>query len=123
MARVVQMTSVLPSLDSLAATLRRYAAELPADDLPALVGELEAAKAVAWARLTTPAPSPTQNTNGELVNAKTMAERLHVPESWLREHARRGRIPCIYVGRYMRFSPTAVTESLTAPGKLTIRSV
>jgi len=113
MARVLPITPALPSLGALAATLKRYAAELPAEELPALVGELEAAKAQAWARLATPAREPAPADATALLDAMAMAERLKVPESWLREHARRGLIPCVYVGRYMRFSPAAVLRALS----------
>jgi len=113
MARGLAITPALPSLGALATTLKQYAAELPADELPALVGELEAAKALAWARLTTLAPNPTPDSGTlDLLDAKAMAGRLRVPESWLREHARRGRIPCVYVGRYMRFDPERVRRAL-----------
>jgi hypothetical protein len=113
MARVLPITPALPSMGALATTLKRYAAELPANELPALMGELEAAKALAWTRLTTPAREP-QPAAGDssLLDAKAMAERLRVPESWLRESARRGRIPCTYVGRYMRFDPDRVRRAL-----------
>ena len=116
MARVLSIAPTLPSLAALSTTLTRYAVELPADELPALLGELEAAKARAWIRLAaaeraaqeqhTPADS------GRLLDAKAMAERLQVPESWLREHARGGRVPCVYVGRYMRFDPERVRRAL-----------
>jgi hypothetical protein len=112
MARVLPITPALPSIGALATTLERYAAELPAAELPALVGELEATKALAWARLTTPAPNPQPAGDTALLDAKAMAERLQVPESWLREHARRRRIPCVYVGRYMRFDPDRVRRAL-----------
>jgi hypothetical protein len=112
MGRVLPIAPALPSLGALATTLKRYATELPADELPALVGELEAAKALAWARLTTQAPNPQPVGDTALLDASAMAERLQVPESWLREHARRGRIPCVYVGRYMRFDPDRVRRAL-----------
>ncbi len=102
----------LPSLNELVTTLRRYAAELPAADLPTLLGELEIAKALIWVRLTAPVPSLSAATDSLLLDAKAMAERLQVPESWLREHARQGRIPCVYVGRYMRFDPERVRRAL-----------
>jgi hypothetical protein len=114
MARLLPITPALPSIEALAATLKRYASELPPEHLPALLGELEAAKALAWARLATPAHEPQPAGDTALLDAKAMAERLDVPESWLREHARRGRIPCRYVGRYMRFDPTAVLRALDA---------
>jgi hypothetical protein len=116
MGRLLPIMPTLPSLAALSTTLKRYAVELPADELPALVGELETAKAQAYARLATAdrgaqGHHPPADT-GRLLNAKTMAERLQVPESWLREHARGGRVPCVYVGRYMRFDPAAVIRAL-----------
>jgi excisionase family DNA binding protein len=38
-----------------------------------------------------------------LLAAREIAERLGVPESWVRESARSGAIPCIRLGRYVRF--------------------
>lgn len=101
-----------PALPALAATLRRAVAELPRGELPALLGELETARALAWVRLAAPAPAPASSKDGTLLDAKAMAERLGVPDSWLREHARHGRIPCVYVGRYMRFDPDRVRCAL-----------
>jgi hypothetical protein len=94
MGRVLPIAPALPSLGALATTLKRYA------------------KALAWARLTTPAPNPQPVGDTALLDASAMAERLQVPESWLREHARRGRIPCVYVGRYMRVDPDRVRRAL-----------
>ena len=121
MTRVLPITPALPSMGALATTLKRYATELPTDEVPALVGELEAAKARAYARLAT-ADRDTQEHRspadaGRLLDAKAMAERLQVPESWLRESARRGRVPCVYVGRYMRFDPECVRRALDAKGE------
>jgi len=38
-----------------------------------------------------------------LLDAKEIAERLGVPESWVRESARSGAMPCVRLGRYIRF--------------------
>jgi excisionase family DNA binding protein len=38
-----------------------------------------------------------------LLDAKAVAERLGVPESWVRESARAGAIPHVRLGRYVRF--------------------
>ena len=51
MARVLKIAPTLPRLDALRATLGRYARELSPQELPAVIGELEAAKAVVWTRL------------------------------------------------------------------------
>lgn len=47
-----------------------------------------------------------------LVDAKVIAEDLGVKESWVREAARQGRIPCVHVGRWVRFDRTAVARVL-----------
>ena len=39
--------------------------------------------------------------------------RLSVPESKIRSDARRGRIPCVMVGRYMRFHPSEVEQAFS----------
>lgn len=38
-----------------------------------------------------------------LLDAREVAERLGVPVSWVRESARSGAIPCVRLGRYVRF--------------------
>ena len=38
-----------------------------------------------------------------LLDAKEVAERLHVPVSWVRESTRSGAMPCVELGRYKRY--------------------
>ena len=38
-----------------------------------------------------------------LLDAKEVAERLGVPETWVRESARSGAMPSVRLGRYVRF--------------------
>jgi hypothetical protein len=71
-----------PPLDP--ADILEAARELPTEELPALLGQLEAAKATAWARLTAPA-SP-QPEHDELLNVKEAARRLGVSEDYLYSH-------------------------------------
>jgi excisionase family DNA binding protein len=42
-------------------------------------------------------------TPGRLLTAKQVAELLAVPESWVREATREGRIPHLTLGRYRRY--------------------
>ena len=63
----------------------KAARELPAEDLPGLLGQLEAAKATAWARLT--APTPAQE-HDELLAVAEAARRLGVSEDYLYRHSR-----------------------------------
>ena len=64
--------------------LRTVARELPAGDLPSFIGELEAVKAAAWARLSTPAQSPEHD---ELLDVATAADRLGVSSDYLYRHS------------------------------------
>jgi excisionase family DNA binding protein len=43
-----------------------------------------------------------------LLNAAEVAELLAVPESWVREHTRNGSLPCIQLGRYIRYRREAI---------------
>jgi len=58
--------------------------ELPADELPALIGQLETAKATAWARLTAQAP---QLEHDELLGVAEAARRLGVSPDYLYRHS------------------------------------
>lgn len=50
--------------------------------------------------------------NDRLLNAKEVAERLSVPESWVRQETREGRMPHFELGRYRRYEWPAVVEWL-----------
>jgi excisionase family DNA binding protein len=55
-----------------------------------------------------------------LLDAKAIAEKLGVPETWVRESARSGAIPCVRLGRYVRFDPADVEawiDSCKTPGR------
>ena len=62
------------------------ARDLPAEELPSLIGELEVVKATAWARLTSPAP--TQSDHDQLLSVPEAARRLGVSEDYLYTHHR-----------------------------------
>jgi hypothetical protein len=62
----------------------RAARELPPDELPDLIGQLEAAKATAWARLSAPAAS--SQPHDELLSIEVAAERLGVSRDYLYRH-------------------------------------
>jgi excisionase family DNA binding protein len=46
--------------------------------------------------------------NDRLLTAREVAERLSVPESWVRAETRAGRMPHVALGRYRRYSWEAV---------------
>jgi hypothetical protein len=66
------------------------------------------------ARLLKAGPSPASEPAGGLVTAPAMARFLNVHESWVRSQARAGLIPCIRVGRFVRFDPGVVTRAIEA---------
>jgi excisionase family DNA binding protein len=48
----------------------------------------------------------------KLLTAAEIAERLNVPESWVRAETRAGRIPHLPLGRYRRYDWAAVAAWL-----------
>jgi hypothetical protein len=92
--------------------LERLARELPADRLPDLIGDLERAKAVAWARLAT--PTPTRTEPEPLLTAEELAPLVSLPVHAVRDRARRGIIPSISLGHFRRFKLSSVIEALEA---------
>jgi excisionase family DNA binding protein len=60
--------------------------------------------------------------NDQLLTAKQVADLLAVPESWVREATREGRIPHVKLGRYRRYQPTAIEAWLAEQGGQTPRT-
>lgn len=54
------------------------------------------------AELIRPAPLP------RLVDAQAIAAQLGIPTSWVRASVRRGEVPHVRLGHYIRFDPAAV---------------
>jgi excisionase family DNA binding protein len=46
--------------------------------------------------------------NDHLLEAHEVAELLNVPESWVRDKSRQGEMPCIRLGRYVRYERDAL---------------
>jgi excisionase family DNA binding protein len=105
-----------------------WARNLPVESIPAALAQLAAVQSALAVRLTgnisdaadgsralnnRPEPEP-------LVDAKEMARRLAVHESWVRTEQRAGRIPFVQIGRYIRFRPSEVVSALkNRPGDRT----
>jgi excisionase family DNA binding protein len=56
-----------------------------------------------------------------LLDAREVAERLNVPESWVRSSTRSGAIPHVQLGRYQRYrwaDVEAWLESCSQPGRV-----
>lgn len=84
----------------------------PTEELPRLIGDLEAAKAAAWARLATArGPSAASGASDRLLTMPRAAERLGITEHQAREMGRRGELPVVHVGeRHVRVSARALEE-------------
>src|SRR5579864_3199421 len=103
-----------------------WANSLPADRIVAALSEIAvkqseiAAKQSALAaiqsrlaaRLLQSEDRPAAGPASELIDARALATRLGVHESFVRTAARAGKIPSIRIGRYVRFEPAAVIEAL-----------
>jgi len=50
----------------------------------------------------------TVSSQAKLIDIRELAALLHVPVSWLYERTRTGTIPCIRLGKYIRFNPQEV---------------
>jgi len=50
--------------------------------------------------------------NEPLLTASQVAELLSVPESWVRDATRDGRLPHLKLGRYRRYQTSAITAWL-----------
>ena len=70
--------------------LRSLVEGTPAPELPQLIGDLEAARAAAWARLTAPAADKPRDEPGQEARNLDVAEaakRLGISRDWLYRHA------------------------------------
>ena len=95
------------------------ARSLTPDELPRLLGELETVRAVAWSRLSPPAPM-IQQARDELLDVDAAAARLGMSASYLyRNH---GKFPFSRrVGRSLRFSAEGIDSYIQESGVLTPR--
>jgi excisionase family DNA binding protein len=69
------------------------------------------------------APEPDRAPVGdatELVTAKTLAAALSLPISCLYEYAKSNRIPCVRVGKHVRFDQQQVLAALRTTGDVTV---
>jgi hypothetical protein len=66
--------------------LLQFARGATPEQLPSFIGQLESAKAIAWSRLT--APAPVQPQHDELIPVPEAARRLGVSEDYLYGHHR-----------------------------------
>lgn len=86
------------------------ARDTPVDDLPALIGILESAKAVAWSRLT--APAPIQSQADELIDVSEAAKRLGISEDYLYRH-HKDLAFTRHAGRKLLFSARGIEQYIS----------
>ena len=101
--------------------LEALVAQAPQEELPRLIGQLAQAQAAATARLV--APAPPKADGDRLLDMEAVAAALGVPVSHARELGRRGELPIVHVGRYVRVRAGALSEwmALRENGRLTRR--
>ncbi len=115
----------VPSLDELAGR-PDLPAELPAKVAAVLLDDCEA-KIVRYQRvrdllLIGLAAGPKDSGHGgkgHLLDSKQAAERLSVPVTWVREMARKGKLPSVRLGSYLRFRPEDI-DALVVERSLTV---
>jgi excisionase family DNA binding protein len=60
----------------------------------------------------TPVPDATRRLDGPLLRPEQAAELLAVKTSWVYDAVRTGRLPCLRVGRHVRFTRAMLEEWL-----------
>jgi len=59
-------------------------------------------------RLSRDHENASETSQPRLVDVRDLAKILNVPVSWLYDRTRLGTIPCVRLGRYVRFDPDEV---------------
>lgn len=59
-------------------------------------------------QLSTARAGPEVSGVGRLMDVRELSQALNVPVSWLYQRTRLGTIPCIRIGKYVRFDPQEV---------------
>ncbi|MGH7788223.1 MAG: helix-turn-helix domain-containing protein [Candidatus Binatia bacterium] len=102
----------MTDLATLRVALERAVAELPAEQMPDLIGVLATASARAQLNLVAvPRPEPV-----DVVDVATLAAELNVAASWLRSQARANKLPHLRCGKYIRFARAEVLATLARSG-------
>ena len=85
--------------------------DVPVEEIPALLVKLAAAQAGLQVRLLTHRAMDRKIEESEtLLESKGVAEWLGVKEDYVRDLGRRGAIPTVKIGKYVRFERGAVRE-------------
>ena len=85
--------------------------DVPVDEIPALLVKLAAAQARLQLRLLMHRARSRRNEESEtLLEAKAVADWLGVKEDYVRDLGRRGEIPTVKIGKYVRFERDSIRE-------------
>lgn len=94
------------------AALRLEVQTAPAAELPSIIGQIEAVKAEAFARLVTPAPAEVDE--DKLMTVDEVAATLGETSRWVRDHVK--DLPRVALpGRTLRFSGRRLADLLKRP--------
>ncbi len=85
-------------------------ADVPVEAVPALMIKLAAVQASLQTRLLTAGPDTRKLEVDNLLDAEEVADWLGVKEDYVRELGRRGEIPTVQIGKYVRFERSAVRD-------------
>src|SRR5437867_3391772 len=79
------------------------------DAIPALLARCAALQSTLAARLLMAPSAVSDAPSAELLTVPSVAERLRVPQSYVYELTRTGRLPCVRFGKYVRIEPGTLT--------------
>jgi excisionase family DNA binding protein len=100
-------------MDPVFTTVEQVIADASTETVPALLGELERLKALAWGKLLTNGHG---SANGpdvakeDLLTMAQVAKRLNVKPSYAYELARLGKLRSLRMGKYLRVTEQALAD-------------
>jgi excisionase family DNA binding protein len=97
-------------------TLEQLLNELPLTNFPALIGELERLKALAFSRFIFSRGTTTNRNDPDLLTIPEVAKRLNISSYRAYELARQGMLETVRLGRSVRVKPSAVAGYLSRQG-------
>ena len=85
---------------------------------PSLLGEalLQAIRQAVREEIQAASSQNGNHKEGQLLDVEEAAKRWSVPKSWISDMARRGEIPCVHLGHYVRFDPTELGQFIKDHG-------
>ena len=103
-------------LPAVLAALRVRAVEIPQGEIPGLLVGVSALLAAVAARSRVPQRRGDRSSmapeRSGLLTVPEVAQRLAVPRSYVYELARRGELPCVRFGKYVRICPSVLRKWL-----------